>query len=157
MKNFIKISAFTISLLFLFPVFVFGATPPGVDITLDSLLVDVQSIAGWLIIFSPGLIISTITGFGSNPLGFFGGSGGSGTSVDTYGCVNNSCSLVSDGIFTDNTCAGQCGSVGGQGNGEACYACINNQSGTWCFASSTCVANGLQCNGVFTELSGGCL
>ncbi|OGN08793.1 MAG: hypothetical protein A2998_02815 [Candidatus Staskawiczbacteria bacterium RIFCSPLOWO2_01_FULL_37_25b] len=201
MKNFIKISAFTISLLFLFPVFVFGATPPGVDITLDSLLVDVQSIAGWLIIaggilvgitiigtgimylmaggnaqrmtiaksmfkagiiggliiFSPGLIISTITGFGSNPLGFFGGSGGSGTSVDTYGCVNNSCSLVSDGIFTDNTCAGQCGSVGGQGTGEACYACINNQGGTWCFASSTCVADGLQCNGVFTELSGGCL
>src|SRR3989344_4373307 len=129
MINTVK-TTLSIVLLLLIPVFVLGAPPPGVDITLDSLLDTAKSIAGFLmvaggilagitivatgimylmaggntqrmagaksmfkagiiwalIIFSPGVIISTVTGFGSNPLGFFGGSGGNPASVDTWSC-----------------------------------------------------------------------
>src|SRR3989344_7338130 len=201
MSNLKKNSTLFSILLFLTPIFVFGASPTGVDIVLGqcitynciSLLETAQSIAGWLIIaggilagitiigtgimyfmsggnaqkmtgaksmfkagiigaliiFSPGIIISTITGFGSNSLGFFGGSGGSGSGTGvsdiTYGCSsNNTCVQVAGGIFADTTCAGQCGGAAGQSTSGACYDCTN-QGSVWCLATATCIANELSC------------
>ncbi|MBI2064616.1 MAG: hypothetical protein HYT62_01020 [Candidatus Yanofskybacteria bacterium] len=113
-------------------------------------------IVGALIIFSPGMIIGIVTGFGSNPLGFFGSGGtGSGTGV-TYGCnSNNQCVQMAGGIFTDSTCASQCTGVGGQSISGACYSCTN-QGKVWCLATATCITNELNCPGVFTKVAGGC-
>lgn len=215
MINLRKISYLVIILLFLFPVFVFAQTPPGVDIPLDYLLDLTRSLAGFLIIagmvlvgitlvatgivylmsggnsqkvagaknmfkagligaliiFAPGVIISTVTGFGTNPLGFFGGGGGGGggpTSTNTptpapttiaditYGCnANNQCVVTAGGIYADTTCANQCTGAGGAATSSACYDCTN-QGQVWCLATASCIANELNCPGVFTRDPGGC-
>ncbi len=122
---------------------------------------------GALIIFSPGVIISMVTGFGTNPFGFFGGGGGAPTATDTptptfvagditYGCnANNQCVVTAGGIYADTTCAQQCGGAGGQATTGACFTCTN-QGSAWCLATASCITNELNCPGVFTRDSGGC-